>query len=433
MGRRVLGVYGWVFAAAGGAFALAAPAVVAALNLLAPALGAAPLEPGTATLWLALSGSLLATLACLAFAGAREEGGDLPWRAILLSKGVSSALFVLYAAAGGSRLFWLAALVDAAILAHVALERGREASAADGGLGSRLGPAPSHEAWFAEGFDAEGRGLWVRCYERREAGGGGEAGCFGALFEPGRGVARAAWSRPPERARRGAASPFELDGSAVEPGVLAGLGPGARWRVEWTPESEPLRFVPPLLHALGFGAGYAAPSGAARLRATAELEGRSVELDLRGCVGHVWGRRLPQSWRWAHARFPAPGGEELVLEVLAARPRVAGRALCWLTAANLRRDGALFASNSPAALLRNATGPLDDGFWFSLRIGGLLARGAFSFHPDATVVVEHASPDGRRLACRNSAVGTARLTLERDGREVFVGRGAACVETGRPA
>lgn len=435
MGRRALTAYGWIFAAAGAVFALTAPLVVAALNLLAPVLGARPLEAGPTTLWVGLSGSLLATLSLLAFSAARGRGGALAWRAILLSKAASTALFCLFAAAGESGLFLAAAAVDGAIFLHVALLRGGEASRRDGLLESRLEEAPSHEAWFAEGFDDEGRGVWVRCYERREEGGGGEAGCFGAFFDRRTGVVSSGWAQPRQAARRGEASPFELAGSAVEGRSLVARRGEVRWRVDWTPESEPLLFVPPLLHALGLGAGYAAPSGTAKLRAEVCLDGRPVELELSGCVGHVWGRRLPETWRWAHARFAGPDGGTIALELLSARPRLAGRALPALTSANLRMNGTLLRSTSPFRLLRNGTSPLAEGFAYELSFpGGLRARGSLSFPSGATFVAEQAGPDGRRLTCRNSAVGAARLSLEdARGRELFSGEGGACVEEARPA
>lgn len=78
--RRWLGVYAGVFAAAGAVF-VALPGVVTAL-LSVPGAGR--------SLWLGLTGSLMAVLTLLAWELSRDPAQAPVWRALLLSKAVSS-------------------------------------------------------------------------------------------------------------------------------------------------------------------------------------------------------------------------------------------------------------------------------------------------------------------------------------------------------
>lgn len=368
--RRWLGAYAAVFAAAGAAF-VALPGVVTGV-LSVPGAGA--------SLWLGLAGSLMAVLTLLAWELSRDPAQAAVWRALLLSKGVSSALFIGFAAKGGAG-YLAAALVDGAILLHLAFLR--EAHEPLDAWTPRLPSwtAVRHEAFFLVIRDAvSGAAFWLRHEADRSCG-----RCQWAVTDK-EGVHQGSWEEKPFAG-------FARGGSKAS-------GPGGVWVLSWDEGPvAPYALVPRWLWRLGLaGTMYVTSAPAARFSGVVELGGRRWKLERApGCVGHLWGRRHGARWRWAHAFWPERG---VMAETLAAQ----GRWGPWLTpvvrTAALWRDGGL----TTASALGGASAA-DGGAW-TFRAGGLggICRG----EPWLTCELTH-EDRGRRVVVRHCTAGSLRV------------------------
>lgn len=427
--RTQLRLYGWLFAASGAVFVLGGARLFSLLSLAAPFLpGARPFEGGGPSLWLGLAGSMMAMVAALSFALARDPARGLAWDTLLLSKGASALLFAAFAAAEKNTLFLLGSAVDGLIFVHLACLRRAVETAADP-LAARLPGAagPFYEVWFAKFNDPESRrALWLR-YEALRAEKGGEASCGWVLFEPDGTVTSGRWARPLAEASWGGAVPFRLGGSAVEAGRLAGRGGDAAWDFSWDGGLAPaFRFVPGSLAMTGLAASdYVTPVAAGRFDGTLRVKGR--ELVFRGapgCLGHIWGRNMADNWRWAHAVIERPDGKTpAAFEILSAQVRLGPWRSPLLTCAHLWLDGRHRASVGLARALSNKTSGDASGWSFRAGFGDITVSGECA--PGPAAELEYESPDGRRLRCRNSKTG--RLTL-RVGGETMSTRDAAAVE-----
>ena len=413
MTRRLLAFYGWLFALAGAAFVLAEPLVLAALSWGARLIpGARPLPAQGPSLWLGLTGSLMAVLSFLAFSLSRDPDQPSVWQALLLSKGVSAGLFCVFAARSGNPAFLAAAAVDAAILVHLRLLR----------------PA-GYEVWFLKLNDPRtGSALWLRETQSLRGAARVSSRWYVWFDAVGRRVLKGRWDEP-------------SGGAAVSPlaaGRMTARGPGVEWDVRWAKGEAPaFEFVPRPLAALGLASSrYEAPVPAGRFSGRLALEGQEFVFEgAPGSIGHLWGRAMAAEWRWAHAAFAREGAPYAVVEVLSARVEAAGVPLPWLTAANLWLDGRLHRCSGVWRGLRSASSREGDVWRFSLDFGGLRAEGECSPAPGMTAELVYESPDGRRLLCRNSKTGALRLKLLDDGgpRGELCARGCAAVEFAGPA
>jgi len=431
--KTQLRLYGWLFAASGAVFVLGGARLFSLLSLAAPFLpGARPFVDGGPSLWLGLAGSMMAMVAALSFALARDPARGVAWNTLLLSKGASTLLFTTFAVADRNTLFLLGAAVDGSIFIHLACLRRAVETSADP-LAARLPGAagPFYEVWFAKFNDPESRrALWLR-YEALRADKGGEASCGWVLFEPDGTVTSGRWARPLAEASWGGTVPFRLAGSAVEEGRLVGRSADASWDFSWDNGPAPaFRFVPDLLAMTGLAASdYVTPAAAGTFDGTFRAQGR--ELAFRGapgCLGHIWGRNMADNWRWAHAVLEGPGGTPAVFEVLSAQVRLGPWRSPRLTCAHLWLDGTHRASVGLVRALSNATAGDASGWSFRAGFGDITVSGECAPGPSAQL--EYESPDGRRLLCRNSKTG--RLTLRAGGRTLST-RDAAAVEWVEPA
>lgn len=440
--KRLLTAYGWLFLATGAAFIALPDLVLGVMNSVSSWLpGARPFVLGGRTLWLGLTGSMMATIAFLALAAGRNPGRGSAWDAVLLSKAVSTGLFVLFAATERNSLFLIGAAVDGAILAH--LLRLRLSAEAGGVLDPwkpRLG-GRGYEVYFLKLNDPRTRdALWVR-YTVSRGKNGLEAACWYVLFDAAKGkVLQGRWEENP--------SGVELD----VPGLICrlgesrlsreravGAGPDARWELSWTPARTPAFWlVTEILHRLGIaGTAYCSPLSLGRFNGTARIQGATYPFsDAPGSVGHLWGRRMGDNWRWAHAVFPGTGEGETVFEILSAQGRLGPWRTPKFTLGCLWHKGRLLLSNSLLEGLRNETFETETGWGFRARFGELAAEGECVSPPDMTAEVGYTDLDGRRLTCRNSKTGTVRLKLS-DGHGKVVDEleisDTAAVETVGPA
>lgn len=422
---RVLRFYAWLFGAAGAAFVLAPGLVTDAVNLLAAPAGARPLPGAERTLWLGLAGAMMAMICLLASTLAGDRRQRAAWDALLLSKAASTGLFAAFACVERNALFLVGALVDGAIFLHLFVLRLSAGEPADPWL-----PQPAgYEVYFLKLNDPATRdALWLR-YTRGPGPGG--AGWWVHFDAARRRVRQGRWEAPAE------AGPGELlrVGSArLRRDGARGEGAGARWELAWEDGgAPPFVFVPEFLYRLGLApTAYAAPLPLGRFRGEFRHDDAALRFtDAPGSAGHLWGRRMGEGWRWAHAVFPAAdGGPPTVLELLSARARLGPLRLPAVTIAHLWHGGRHYRT----AL--GATAATAAGWSFSADFGELRAEGEFVPPPELTARLVYEDAGGGRLECANSKTAAARLILSRrDGRaaaELSVSDTAA-VETVLPA
>ncbi|MBI4676970.1 MAG: hypothetical protein HY748_05250 [Elusimicrobia bacterium] len=446
----ILKGYGVLFLLAGAAFLFFPGLCMAVLSLGADWLpGARPLPDAGRTLWLGLAGSMMAMISYLAFALAADPRQQTAWRALLLSKAVSTGLFLLFVLADKNALFLVAAAVDGAILIHLAGLSLAFADLADP-WSSRIAGLPDclHEAWFLKANDPATRdAFWLR-YTLERTDRGIEGGLWYAVFDvKERRVLSGRWS-PPQAAAHSSPmheNPSEgpsahavcgfADADLTRTSAMA-RSPDVDWRLSWRRAAiPPFSFVPTWLYLWGAaGTVYVAPAPAARFDGEIRVEGRTYRFaGAPGSVGHLWGRRKGEAWRWAHAVFQREDGAvEAVFEILSARGRLGPLVLPRVTSAHLWHDGRHHATAWPGAFGGNRTWARDRGWGFRFESRDLSAEGDCAPDEGMTAELEYGDQDGRVLRCRNSTVGALRLRLSRaDGgaEAAFETPDGAAVET----
>ncbi len=408
--RSTLRAYSFVFLASGVSFVFFERPFLRAVGWAAARAGAAPLSAAGPSLWLGLTGSLMAVIALLALRLGQDPGRGEAWNALLLSKLVSSLLFVRFAAATRNPVFLVAAAVDGGILAHLLILRAAHERSLDA-LAPRR-DAPAYEAWFARALQPEtGRSLWVRA-ARTRTDSGWDSSVWAVFFDPRAGKAPRVLRRPRAQAS------WEFGEGFCRGGV-----DGARWDLSWNDPAAPaFDVVPAWLRAAGLGRGYASAVPAARFAVRAELEGEPWSFDgAPGGVGHVWGETLGRGWWWTHAIFD-DAGRPAVFEALSAPLAPGLRA----TSVWLRLEGRTLSSCGAWGLVSNSSRREGDAWSLSARLGELKIEATCL--PGDFARLDYPSPRGGALVCRHSA--RARLTLRVRGRcvEKTLNSTAAAVE-----
>lgn len=401
MSRNILRGYACLFFVCGLLFVFQEPAVLGLVSWAGAAAGLAPLAASGPSLWLGLTGSLMAVIAWLAYRLSQDPAQSVAWEALLLSKAASSFLFLLFAWRERSGLLAASAAVDGSILCHLLFLR------------EALRPRLGYEVWFARANDpATGRALWVR-QEVAGRAAGAEARCAAVFFDPAsRSVAVRRWSAPARTAD-----------------ISRGSGGGARWDLSWkTGRCAPAAVVPSWLRSLRLSrSGYDDVAPDARFSGEASLDGQKWDLSgTYGCVGHVWGARRGSGWWWAHAVFDLGLPSQAVIELLSASGPLGTR----VTSACLWSEGKLHEATGPVALFRNRSRRDGDRWSFRARFGSVGVEGDCALGLGAALT--YAEPDGRKLVCRNSEVSTMTLTLAGRERRTLA-TNAAAVEFAEPA
>ncbi len=408
--RSTLRAYALVFLVSGVAFVFFERPFLRAVGWAALRAGAAPLGAAGPSLWLGLTGSLMSVIALLALRLSQDPGRGEAWNALLLSKLVSSLLFVRFAATARNPVFLAAAAVDGGILVHLLILRAAHERSLDA-LAPRR-DAPAYEAWFARALQPEsGRSLWVRA-ARTRTDSGWDASVWAVFFDPRAGKAPRVLSGPRARAS------WDMGEGFCRGGV-----DGARWEMSWKdPEVPAFDVVPAWLRAAGLGRGYASAVPAARLGVRAELGGEPWSFDgAPGSVGHVWGETLGRGWWWTHAILD-DGGRPAVFEALSAPLAPGLRA----TSVWLRWEDRTLSSCGPWGLLTNSSRREGDAWSLAARLGGLRVE-AYCL-PDGFARLDYPSPGGGTLVCRHSAHARLTLRVRERGVEKTLHSTAAAVE-----
>ncbi len=418
-----LRLYGWLFAVSGALFVLGSGPLTSLMNIGADLLPAsAPIAGSEKSLWLGLTGSMMAMVSYLAFTLARNPSQAVAWNCLLLSKGMSTLLFAAFAAADGNLLFLGGSLVDGPIFAHIFWLRIRaERRSGEAGAGSwtpRTG-GPSgcrYEVWFLKFNDPRTRNaLWLR-YTVDLTVGGKIGAVWYALFDSEKGKTfqgrwEEACSEPPPESGRPLC---RFQDSSLDPGRARAQGSGVSWDFSWEDSgAPPFCFVPESLYHAGVaGTVYYSPLSLGRFKGEFRLEGRRYGFkEAPGSVGHLWGRKMGDNWRWAHAVLPDGQDGETVFEILSAQARVGPFLTPYVTSAHLWHRGRHLPSTGIRRTLTNSTRGGDDRWSFEADFGELRALGECVSPPAATVEVDYRDPDGRRLKCFNTKTGIMSLRL----------------------
>lgn len=434
MGRSALRIYAWLFAACGAVFVLAPGPLIKTLNALGPLLPwARPMAGEARSFWLGLTGSLMAVISYLAFELSRNPSQETAWKALLVSKGISASLFALFAALERNSLLLLGTVSDGLIFCHLFCLRLALSEPGDPlAMRWRQGLNPFYEVWFAKLNDPKTRkALWLR-YTLRKGKDRCEAACWHVLFDPDSGkIASGRFEAPFQDGRFG--EPYFRPGDPwIQGSRLVARGPGVSWDIQWRPSAPEFRFLPKALELTGLAAsGYVVPAGLALFDGRISIGGTDYKFEgAPGSLGHLWGRRMPQQWRWAHAVMESEQGPA-VFEILSARVRAGPFLLPWLTTAHLWRSGEHRESLTLRRAVSNRSQRQGDLWSFKVDFGDLTAEGECSPDPGLTACLEYEDLDGRRLLCRNSETGLLRLKLiSRKSRPpvVLVSQGTAAVE-----
>lgn len=338
----------------------------------------------------------MAVLTLLAWELAQDPGQAAIWRALLLSKGASSTLFVVFAFGGGGAGFLAAALIDAVILLHLALLR--EAHEPLDAWSPRLPSCDAlrHEAWFLIFRDpASGDAFWLR-YESERDQSTVSGRCQWALTQPA-GVRQGAWETGAPKA---GTVLFAGDGARLARGEAEASAPGISWKLSFDDGPvPPYALVPRWLWRLGAaGTMYAAAAPAASFSGVVTVAGRRWELDTApGCVGHLWGRRHGARWQWAHAFWPERG---VMVELLAAQGRLGRWRTPVVRTAALWQGGRLRLTTAVGATL-----PEQAAAW-TFRAGGV--AGTCRSEPGLTCELAHGER-GRRVLVRHCTAGFLKV------------------------
>ncbi|MBI4249337.1 MAG: hypothetical protein HY611_07525 [Elusimicrobia bacterium] len=445
---RSLRAYGWVFLTAGAVFMLFPEPLLQRLYDLAFWLpGARPFGEGSRSLWLCMAGAMMAMIAYLAFALSRDPEQYSAWNTLLLAKAVSTAFFTIFAATERNSLFLIGSAVDGPILSHLWMLRLRQAKAEIGDPGEAwrsraAGRNPCrHEVWFVKINDPVTRNaLWVR-YTIDGDQPTLKTALWYSIFDSERQeVLSGRWEEPEGNIELGGKKAVcRFGDSVLERGSARARGPKASWDLSWEDgRSPPFRFVPEALVAAGLaGVVYDSVLSSARFRGEFRLGDRLYSFaGAAGSVGHLWGGRMGDNWRWAHAVFPAASeGKTAVFEILSARSRLGPFTGPRCTAAHLWFEGKHYVSIGLSAARRNAVFGGPAGWGFRVHFGKMIAEGRCRPQEVMTADIPYAGTDGAKLNCSNCTAGELRLslrTLEGGFIAEFGTRDSAAVETVSP-
>lgn len=410
--RSLLRGYAWLFLASGLFFVLFPGTVIALVNTLCAPLGARPLQD-SGRFWLALAGAMMAMISQAAFSLSRDPAQPALWTTLLLSKGTSTLLFVLFALLERDPLLLVGAAVDGPILLHLWFLR---ADADEDPWASRAvrSGQPFYEVYFAKLNDPATRSaLWVRFTVRKSAD-LVSTGLWCVLFDaPAREVRVEHWEEPrlPES---GPADPLlRLGACSLGRGAMKAEGPAA-WDLSWKPHGPGWDFLPDALRSLGAAKScYLSPMSAGRFEGRVRMGEKHLWFsEAWGSVGHLWGRGMAEDWRWAHAVFPGKEAQEAaVFEILSARARLGPVLTPRMTSANLFFRGRVRRSLGPVVVWKNSTWEDKGGWSFRADFGDLVAEGLCLPDPAMTAEAEYDDPAGGKLLCRNCGVSALRLRL----------------------
>ena len=281
-----------------------------------------------------------------------------------------------------------------------------------------------YEVWYLTFNHAPtGQGFWLRFVIEQPDHGAARGELWFARFDP-HDPARTFGVHRRFAGFGSSAAPFWINIGTSElahdrtRGGFTGDGHTIAWDLRWRPAARALPFLPDLAYTLGIGET-TVTSPNPRVAMTGTVTINDERLDLEGAVlgqTHLWGTRHASSWAWAHcADFEdAPDAH---LELLAPRLERRGVTLPALVMMTLDLDGTRHHFNQFRHLVRNratwTTTPAMARIEFSARSALWKLTGELSCVPERMLNAPYYDPDGTKLACANTEIGDARVTVSR--------------------
>jgi hypothetical protein len=215
-------------------------------------------------------------------------------------------------------------------------------------------------------------------------------------------------------------------------------GPDIAWDLTFPCEHEGFRHLPAeWMYASRWPSAKAAtPQIDARFSGTVRVGETTLTLrDAPGLLGHGWGTRHAESWRWLHCNA-FEGRPGVALEVLTAQPRGGRGPAPRFSVVHLRMPGERITVGPVRGLW--ATRATSDGleYTFRARAGDRRIEGSFSAPRERFVGVDYVDPDGRIAHCVHTKIadGALRVYAREDGtwRETLAAHasGSAALELG---
>jgi hypothetical protein len=173
-----------------------------------------------------------------------------------------------------------------------------------------------------------------------------------------------------------------------------------------------------------------------RLEGFFEVDGERWDVTgFRAAQGHNWGKGHAYAYAWAHANAlrALPGSascERVWLEVISGRVRLGPLLTPWLTTAAIAIDGELFRFDGLRALLSRSVHSDARSFAFTVRAGGAILKARLWAEDTQLAGLCYRDPDGQELACLNSKLAHAQVSLTVRGRTWSLETDQAALELG---
>jgi hypothetical protein len=196
-------------------------------------------------------------------------------------------------------------------------------------------------------------------------------------------------------------------------------GPRLRWDLRYPCPEQPFRPFPAARMYTGAfpRTKTLTPVPDSVLTGTFEVDDEAWDVTgFRAAQGHNWGKGHAHAYAWAHANAlcPEPGSAPLGrawLEVISGRVRLGPLLTPWLTCAAIEIDGELFRFDGPRALLSRRVHSDARSFAFTLQKGAATLTGRIWADASLLAGLRYQDPDGQILACLNSKLAHAEVTL----------------------
>lgn len=305
------------------------------------------------------------------------------------------------------------------------------------------------ESLFLKGNSADGqRALWIKfTLLAPTTGGPAVAELWAIAFDRSWAAPRAnKRTYPIEQAELGGPTcivrlPTAELGHGYTRGALGGDGQGGprlRWELRYAcPEAAFRPFPSARMYTGAFPRTKTlTPVPNTLLQGSFEVDGQRWDVTgFRAAQGHNWGKGHAHAYAWAHANAltPRTGSAPCAhawLEVISGKVRVGPLRTPWLTVAAIELDGQLHRFDGPRALLSRAVHSDARSFAFTLRHDDATLSAKLWADTALLAGLRYQDPDGRELACLNSKLACAEVTLTARGRTWRLGSDQAALELG---
>jgi hypothetical protein len=206
-------------------------------------------------------------------------------------------------------------------------------------------------------------------------------------------------------------------------------GPRLRWDVRFgCPEHEFRPFPSPRMYSGAFPRTKTlTPVPDTTLDGFFEVDGERWEVTGFAPAQHAY------AWAHANALCPLPGSascQRVWLEVISGRVRLGPLLTPWLTTAAIAIDGELFRFDGPRALLSRSIQCDARSFAFTLRRRDATLKARLWADDAQLAGLCYRDPDGQELACLNSKLAHAQVSLTVRGRTWSLQTDQAALELG---